>query len=114
MTEVTYASFLDDVLERSHKTPVALFFWATWCGPCKSLKPVFAELERDYAFDLLFVNAGEESELTAEHLVRAVPTVIYYRDGVPVNRISGAQSKAAVEQWLDGNHILRQSALDFE
>ena len=70
-------------------------FWATWCGPCRMLAPIVAEIaeERD---DVTVgkVNVDDESELAARYGVSSIPTVILFKDGKVSATSVGYRSKA--------------------
>ena len=74
-------------------------FWAEWCGPCKMLGPVIDQLADSYQGKLkvfkMDVDANEETP--AEYQVRGIPTVILVKNGEVVERLVGAQPKAAFE-----------------
>lgn len=82
---------------------VLLDFWATWCGPCKSMTPVFENIAEERA-DTLFaakVDVDQAGELAAQFQIRGVPTLALLRNGKPISQIVGAQPKSAVDSWLD-------------
>ncbi len=74
--------------------PVAVDFWASWCGPCKMLAPVFEELSAEYDAKVKFckVNIDEQGALAAEYGVVSIPTVIIFKNGKEAKRIVGAKS----------------------
>jgi thioredoxin 1 len=98
---VTDADFSTEVLE--HGKPVLVDFWATWCGPCKMIAPVLAEIARDRADSLTIrkLNADENSETMRAYQVMSLPTLILFRDGKPLKTIVGAIPKAKLLAQLD-------------
>ena len=100
--DVTTADFQARVMEASRSQPVLVDFWATWCAPCKTLKPVLEQLALDYggAFLLAKVDIDKEAMLASHHGVRSVPTVLLYKDGRPVDGFTGAQPEAAIRALL--------------
>jgi thioredoxin-like negative regulator of GroEL len=101
------------VTEKSKDEPVVIAFTASWCGPCKSLKPKLAALSDKWGFTVAVVDAGDQPELAALFGVRAVPTVITLEAGVPKGRFSGDRTDAALEDYF-GSLGLNQSTVKLE
>jgi putative thioredoxin len=94
-------AFFDDVLKASYAEPVVVMFHASWCGPCKSMKPLVERLATDIGFTLVGVDAGAERELATSESVRAVPTLIVYKDGKAVGSPSaGGKTETALRTFL--------------
>ncbi|HBG50287.1 MAG TPA: thioredoxin, partial [Gammaproteobacteria bacterium] len=100
--DVTIQDFPDRVIQSSHTQPVLVDFWATWCGPCKTLTPILEQLAEDYggAFLLAKVDIDKEAALANHHGVRSVPTVLLYKGGQPVDGFTGAQPEGAIRALL--------------
>jgi thioredoxin 1 len=91
-----------DETVRAATMPVVVDFWADWCGPCKMLEPVLAELAEEQAGAMVFakLNVDEELETTRRLDVMSMPTLIVFRDGEPVKRLVGARPKEALREAL--------------
>jgi putative thioredoxin len=101
--DVGLADFQQHVLDESKHRPVLVDFWAPWCGPCKSLKPVLEKLAAEYGgkFLLAKVNSDDNQELAARYGVRGIPSVKAFVDGEPVDEFSGALPESEVRAFLD-------------
>jgi putative thioredoxin len=101
--DVGLADFAQHVLEESKQRPVVVDFWAPWCGPCKSLKPILEKLAAEYGgkFLLAKINSDENQELAARYGVRGIPSVKAFIDGEPVDEFSGALPEGEVRAFLD-------------
>ncbi len=108
--DVGLADFEQEVIEASFKQPVVVDFWAPWCGPCKSLKPILEKLAAEYGgkFVLAKVNADENQQLSAQFGVRGIPDVKAVVNGKVVDEFSGALPESGVREWL--NKILPSPA----
>jgi len=102
---VDEADFDARVLERSHRVPVLVDFWAGWCAPCITLAPVLERLAAERAGRLevvkVEVDAGDNMRLAGHYRLRGFPTVILFRDGLERCRFAGSRSLEAVRRFVD-------------
>ena len=100
--DVDTAAFQREVVERSKEVPVVVDFWAAWCGPCKVLGPLLEKLagQFDGGFELAKIDVDSNQELAGRFGVQGIPTVVGFRDGIPVSQFTGALPEPNVLQWL--------------
>ena len=75
-----------------------MYFTATWCGPCKAMAPIIADLQSKYQIQKIDVDLNPD--LVAKHAVRQVPTFLVIKNGNEFNRTSGAKSKSQLETFF--------------
>ncbi len=77
--------------------PVVIDFWATWCGPCMAMAPVYGQLADEYAGKEIVIgkyNIDEQTDLATECRIMSIPTILFFKDGKQVKdlRLAGSQN----------------------
>jgi thioredoxin 1 len=78
-----------------------LYFTADWCNPCKKVKPVVEEINKDSVTKFQIIDVDSEMELTKRFEIRSVPTFILVKDGKEVKRTTGAQTREQLEAFIN-------------
>jgi thioredoxin 1 len=101
MLTLTEANFTDEVLKSG--VPVLVDFWAEWCGPCKMIAPILDEIAQEYDGRLKIgkVNIDDQQNLATQHGIRAIPTLLIFKDGQVADQIVGLRSKRDLKSNLD-------------
>lgn len=100
--DASLPAFEQEVLLKSKEVPVLVDFWATWCGPCKTLGPVLEKLAAEYngGFVLAKVDVDAEQQLAGYFQIKSVPTVMLVKDGQIVDGFPGALPEGQLRQFL--------------
>lgn len=103
MTDVTDATFQEQVLDRSADVPVVVDLWAAWCGPCRTLGPILEKVvgETDGRVELAKVDVDANPGVAASFRVQSIPAVFALRDGQVVDQFIGAVPEAQVRQFVN-------------
>jgi thioredoxin 1 len=79
------------------------YFTADWCNPCKRVKPIVEELNREQTeANFQIIDVDIEMELAKSFQVKSVPTFILMKDGIEINRITGAQTRDSLIGFING------------
>lgn len=116
--DVTTDSFEREVIDASRRQPVLVDFWAPWCAPCRSLKPILERLAAGYGgkFVLAKVNTDEHPEIAQRYGVRGIPNVKAFVDGRMVDEFTGALPESRVRAFVEAlvpspAEVLRRAAM---
>jgi thioredoxin 1 len=99
--ELDDATFQDGINRGTR--PVLVDFWAPWCPPCRALAPTIEAIAEQFdgRADVAKLDIDQNPETAAAHGIRSIPTVVIFRDGHLVDRITGLQPRARYEQALE-------------
>ena len=101
LVNVNDKNFTSEVLDST--VPVLVDFWATWCGPCRSISPIVEELAKEFTgkVKVTKLNVDENPSTPGQYGVRGIPTLILFKGGKILDQIVGAVPKARLKAMLE-------------
>ena len=104
MAVVSIESDADFSLQVLHKTGIVMvYFWASWCGPCKMIRSEIENVAEKMASTVhaVCVNVDMRQDIAEKYDIMAVPTLLFFKDGKPLRRIIGYTSQEEIEKFLE-------------
>jgi thioredoxin 2 len=82
--------------------PLVIDFWAPWCGPCRMMAPAFEEASLSIPLKAQFlkVNTEDNQDLGAKYAIQSIPTMVIFKNGKELDRVSGALSSQRIQSWV--------------
>jgi thioredoxin 1 len=101
LLHVNDRNFASEVLNAD--IPVLVDFWATWCGPCRSISPIVEELAKEFSgrVKVTKLNVDENPATPSQYGVRGIPTLILFKSGKILDQIVGAVPKARLKTMIE-------------
>ncbi|GFM33873.1 thioredoxin [Desulfovibrio subterraneus] len=98
--QVTDSNFEAEILKSN--IPALVDFWAPWCGPCRAMGPVIDELAAEFEGKVRIakMNVDENPATPSKYGIRAIPTIILFKNGEVVEQITGAVSKSSIKDMI--------------
>lgn len=98
VTDATFAAQIEE-----HRGLALVDFWAAWCGPCHMVAPIMDQLAREYdgRIKVTKVDVDENQQTTMRWGVRAIPTVLFFKDGQKVDQVTGAMPKVQFVEKIE-------------
>ena len=100
--EISDSSFDSEVIQS--EKPVLVDFWAPWCGPCKAIGPIVEELAGEFGDKIKFAkcNVDDNPVSPGKFGIKAIPTLIFFKQGKVVEQITGMVAKSKLQQTING------------
>ncbi len=101
LKEFTDNNFNDEVIGSS--LPVVVDFWAEWCGPCKLLTPIIADIAKDYDGKVVIgkVNVDDNPQVAAKYGINSIPSLLFFKNGQVIEQHTGLLPKASLKSKID-------------
>lgn len=81
-----------------------LYFTAEWCNPCKRVRPIVEELDRENIIKVQYIDADDNSELCKKFEIKAIPTFILIENNKEIRRMNGAKTREQFEEFINGSN----------